>query len=366
MRKLALIPFLILIAACGANEPGPTSQAPLAPEVEAAALQQLQRRGEVESSPQACISDADNPLAGPEASNTMAFAEGLWQVESHRSGEAFGTEDQDNLAVASIEKVSRGHGYVEYYAGGWESTAFFETTFWGASGAGNLWAVLETNNISNDIAALSGNFRAGEESRFQAEGQMFSQEVSLRLTPIDNDHFTWELLSDAGDEAQVIWSRSYTHITPEQQPAAIQQVLGGLSLQAAPAEMDQLSFWLGDWDWYEHHIDLGRDCAEGQASVNLSNNGQAIEERVISAYDPDEANFEPYADYSLAIWHADGEFEVVWWTNGFIEGETYRGLCTGSGGDKVCELRADFHPSADENAIRWVIAGTEIDWVRVR
>lgn len=367
MRKLALIPLLALLAACGANNaPIPPNEAPLAPEVEAAALQQLQARGEIESSPQACISDAANPLAGPTDSRTLTFAEGLWQVESRRSGEPFASEDQNSFAIASIEKVSRGYGYVEYYAGGWGGTAFFETTFWGAAGFGNRWAVVETNNISNDIATLSGNFRAGEESRFLAQGQMFSQDVSLRLTPVDSDHFTWELLSGDGDDARVIWSRSYTRITAEQQPAALQQAMGGLALQPAPAEMEQLSFWLGDWDWYEHHIDLGRDCAEGQASVNLSNNGQAIEERVISAYDPAEANFETYADYSLAVWHADGEFEVVWWTNGFIDGRMYRGLCTGSGADKVCQLRAEFRPSANENTIAWEVQGTQIDWVRVR
>ena len=97
------------------------------------------------------------------------------------------------------------------------------------------------------------------------------------------------------------------------------------------------------------------------------NNRQAIEERVISAYDPAEAGVETYSDYSLAVWNDHtNEFNVAWWTNGFIEARMYQGVCTGSGADKVCQLRAEFRPSADENAIAWEVQGTQIDWVRVR
>lgn len=362
--------FLVLLSACGSApaEPIPANEAALLPSVEEAALEHLRERGQIQSSAQACISTIANPVAGPADARSLAFAEGLWQVESRRDTALIDGNSgiASTYGIASIESVNKGYGFVEYFMTGWNNVAYFETTFWGSAGFGNRWAVLETSNASNKIASLSGNYRA-DPGFFRAEGELYGYEdARLQLNPIDADHFTWEMsVAGEGDERQVLWSRSYTRIPAEQQAAALQQALGGVQLHDPHDEMEPLTFWVGEWDWYEHHIDLGRDCAEGQAKVTWTNNFQAIEERVISAYSPAEAGTETYADYSLAIWNYDtNEFNVAWWTNGFIEADLYHGVCTGSGDDKVCELRATFMPSADENAIEWEVAGTRIDWVR--
>jgi hypothetical protein len=126
-----------------------------------------------------------------------------------------------------------------------------------------------------------------------------------------------------------------------------------------------LNFWIGEWNWYEEHIDLERDCAEGQASVTYTNGGWAIEERVVSSYDPFEANFPSYTDFTLAIFNAETQkFEVLWWTNGLAEARFYQGSCSTEGPQKECKLRATFMPSADENSIVWQAGGTRIDWQR--
>jgi hypothetical protein len=349
-------------------EPIPTNETALLPSVEEAALVHLHDRGQIQSSAQACITTIANPVAGPAEAQNLAFVEGLWQVESHRDTALIDGNSgfAHTYGIASIQPVNNGYGFAEYFMTGWNNVAYFETTFWGSAGFGNRWAVLETSNASNKIASLSGSYRA-DPGFFRVEGELYGYEdARLQINPIDADHFTWEMSAAGdGDERQVLWSRSYTRITAEQQPSALQQALGGVQLHDPHDEMEPLTFWVGEWDWYEHHIDLGRDCAEGQASVTWTNNMQAIEERVISAYSPAEAGVDTYADYSLAIWNYDtNEFNVAWWTNGFIDARLYQGVCTGSGDDKVCELRASFMPSADENSIEWEVAGTRIDWVR--
>lgn len=381
MKKIiTLAIFLLLISACSAqtaseiatdsgvqptvSQPTPTqgpTPLPLLPEVDLAAGEQLRTRGQVQIGEQACNFGQDNPLPQPDI-EPLAFAEGTWRVESTQDMSAFGgSGTAESVAVASIENVA-GNGFVEYYAGGWGGQVYFETTFWGSAGS-RRWAVVETNTSAQALSSLYGTFK--EDAGFVTTGEMFGRRVELSLLPIDADSFDWQL-SDAGSKA-VIWARHYTRLNNESEiTLARQYALGGLQSLPANEDLAPISFWIGEWNWYEHHIDLGRECAEGQAAVTYTNGGQAIEERVVSSYDPAEAGTETYTDYSLAVYNPQTQkFEVYWWTNGAVTASFYEGVCATVGDQKECQLRAAFRPSADENSIEWEHSGgTRIDWER--
>jgi hypothetical protein len=253
---------------------------------------------------------------------------------------------------------------VEYYAGSWNDALFMETTFWGAAGFADRWAVMDANPANGKIAVLEGKYN-GE--MFSVEGEMYGRDVEMRLTNSGEGGFTWELLArtDSG-EYEPMWTRHYVKLTSEDDIAAARAAaLGGLQLHTHETHMEPLDFWVGEWDWHESHVDMPGECAEGQALITYTNGGDAIEERAVSSYDPNEANAPTYADYSLTMWNEElGEFENYWWTNGALSASYSHGACTGSGGDKVCRLRADFHPSADGTTIIWELPPITITWLR--
>lgn len=373
MKKIfAILLFSILVAACASTAAAtqPVANLPVDPEVAAVAAEHLRTRGEVRLSEAACLAgSAENPLPHPAGAEDMAFAEGMWRVDSRRNNAAIngesGEEWVDERGLASIEVVNQGNGYVEYYAGGWNGALFLDTTFWGSAGFADRWAVVEASPATG-LVSLSGNY---DGETFAVNGDMFGKEVEMRIATRGGDEFFWELVvrNEDGDY-ESLWTKHYVRLNGEEDAAAAEGVaLGGLVLHG-PHEnhLQPFEFWAGEWDWYESHVAMNRDCAEGQAAINITNDGQAIEERAISSYDPVEANAETYADYSLTVWNEElQEFENYWWTNGAIRASYSHGECLEVDGEKVCTLRAEFRPSADENTIIWGHeSGIVITWER--
>jgi hypothetical protein len=355
MKRTLLPIFCLLLAACASQAPAPPPTGP--------GLEHLRERGDVQTSPLACVTAEANPLAPPRDAEALAFAEGVWLVDSRRDPAAFGGEGGSERirAVASIQPVLRGAGLVEYYTGAWDGQLMLGTSFWGAAGGLNRWVVVETNTASGALSSLRGRFQPGE--GFSMQGELFGRRAELRLSDIEADSFEWSL-SFAGDDDPA-WTRRYTRL---ENLAAANDALGRLIADNAPldevAGMQPFSFWPGEWDWIEHHLDVV-DCAGGQAQVQWTNGGQAIEELVISSYLPEEAGQDVYNDYSLTVWNAEsGEFENFWWTTGLSAPLFSSGVCEVVDGQKNCYLRARFSPSEDEDYIEWETDGILIEWFR--
>ena len=342
------------LAACA---PAP-SEPPTGPGVE-----QLAARPLIVESARACLSAEENPLAATPDAAAMAFAAGLWRIESQRAAGLFGAaEPEESRALANIQPVLKGNGYVEYLTGRWDGELFLQTNFWGAVGSLQRWTTVETNTAHNSLNSLRGDFNASR--GFSLAGEMFGERVELRLTNIQADSFDWLLYLRGADEPA--WTRHYTRLADRAElEALLPEVLAGLEGFEAPEAMQPLSFLHGGWDWIEHHVETEGDCAAGQALVQWVNGGTAQEERVHSAYDPEVVNAPLYTDYSLTIWNEEaGAFQTAWWTTGAILPRLSEGVCEVVDGAKQCTLRAVFKPSEDENYIEWTTQGFTIEWLR--